>query len=189
MSFFAARAWRLALPGSNEALRTQLQILTALNRVTDAAEPLGALLAQVSAEERLGLIVSLPRFFQRVGDPRAAATLMEQALKRADADSIAARRAEAGQRGIAEPTTWLMGELGTLLSAKALYRDAERWERRALAIARWETRSSRANRSSAATPRTKASPPSVSGKIGRFPRSAKGIAPGVGSSRALATSS
>lgn len=42
--------------------------------------------------------------------------------------------AEADHRDIAEPTTLLMGQLGSLLSSKALHGDAERWERRALAI-------------------------------------------------------
>ncbi|MEI7462550.1 MAG: tetratricopeptide repeat protein, partial [Pirellula sp.] len=37
-------------------------------------------------------------------------------------------------KGIFSPTAWLMGELGTLLSAKALHREAENLERRALAM-------------------------------------------------------
>lgn len=76
----AARAWRTAAPQSLDALRMQLQILSALNRLGDAAEPLRALLQLTPAAERGGLIAALPRFLQRSPDTRATATLLEDVL-------------------------------------------------------------------------------------------------------------
>ncbi|MFN9278391.1 MAG: hypothetical protein ACK6DW_01440, partial [Betaproteobacteria bacterium] len=52
----AVRAWRQAVPDSLEAVRLQLQILSALNRPGDAAEPLKFLLARSPDSERSGLI-------------------------------------------------------------------------------------------------------------------------------------
>jgi hypothetical protein len=43
----------------------QLQILSAMNRVNDLAEPLRALLVMTAEAERGGLIASIPRFLQR----------------------------------------------------------------------------------------------------------------------------
>lgn len=77
----ATSAWRTALPASREAMRYQLQLLVVLNRVTEAMDPLGALLQATPADERPGLIASLPRFFQRAVDRRQAATLLEHLLK------------------------------------------------------------------------------------------------------------
>jgi tetratricopeptide (TPR) repeat protein len=76
----AAKAWRLALPESNDALRLHLQILAAMNRAVDAAEPLRLLLDRTPMAERNGLIASMPRLFQRAGDPKATAQMIEQAL-------------------------------------------------------------------------------------------------------------
>jgi tetratricopeptide (TPR) repeat protein len=77
----ASRAWRLAHPESLEALRQQLQILILLNKTDALAEPLRALLAQTPAAERPGLIMALPRFVQRAGDPSRVAGLLEEAFK------------------------------------------------------------------------------------------------------------
>ncbi len=77
----ATRAWRLALPDSLDALRTQLQILLVLQRTDGLAEPLRLLLAQTPADERGGLIGALPRFLHRAGDPATVARLMEDALR------------------------------------------------------------------------------------------------------------
>ena len=76
----ATRAWRTAQPQSTEALRMQLQILSALNRLADVPEPLRALLAATPAEERGALIAALPRFMQRGSDAKATAELMEDVL-------------------------------------------------------------------------------------------------------------
>ncbi|MBK9360703.1 MAG: tetratricopeptide repeat protein [Rubrivivax sp.] len=75
------RAWRQALPQSPDALRTQLQILSALNRTDDIAEPLRALLAVTPEAERGGLIAAIPRFLQRAGDRRQAAQLADAVLQ------------------------------------------------------------------------------------------------------------
>lgn len=77
----ATRAWRSALPGSVEAISLQLQILSALNRPAEAAEPLRSLLARTPEAERGSLIASLPRFFERAADPKAVAAMLEQALQ------------------------------------------------------------------------------------------------------------
>jgi tetratricopeptide (TPR) repeat protein len=77
----ASRAWRSARPQSLEALRVQLQIMVAMNRSAEIGEPLRALLAQTPAAERGATIASLPRFLQRAGEPRAIATLIEDATR------------------------------------------------------------------------------------------------------------
>lgn len=77
----AANAWRTAHPKSLEAMRTQLQLLVALNRVTEAMEPIGALLQATPMPERPALISALPRTLQRANDRKQAATLLEHLLK------------------------------------------------------------------------------------------------------------
>jgi tetratricopeptide (TPR) repeat protein len=76
----ATKAWRSTLPESAEALRWQLQILVALNRMEETAEPLRALLARTPVADRNGLIASLPGFYHRAGDAGAAARLLEDTL-------------------------------------------------------------------------------------------------------------
>ena len=77
----ATRAWRLALPASLDAIRMQLQILVALNRLTDTVEPLRTLITLTPDADRAGLVAALPRFMQRATDRRQAATVIEQALE------------------------------------------------------------------------------------------------------------
>ncbi len=77
----ATRAWRAARPESLEALRLQVQILIALNRPGDLAEPLRALLQATPPGERAGLIASLPRALQRSADKRLAATTLDAVLE------------------------------------------------------------------------------------------------------------
>ena len=77
----AVKAWRTALPASLEAMRYEIQLLVALNRVADAEEPLRALLQTTAAAERPGLIESLPRYLARSSDRPAAARLLERALQ------------------------------------------------------------------------------------------------------------
>ena len=76
----AARAWRQTLPQSLDALRYELQLLTALNRSGEAAEPLKLLLARTPEAERGALAATLPRLFQRVPDKRQAAQMLEEVL-------------------------------------------------------------------------------------------------------------
>ena len=77
----ASRAWRVARPESPDALRLQLQVLLALNRPAEIAEPLKALLSFTPAAERGALIAVLPRFLQRSSDLRVVTLAIEEALK------------------------------------------------------------------------------------------------------------
>jgi tetratricopeptide (TPR) repeat protein len=74
----AAQAWRDATPQSLAALRYQVQILLALNKVDDTAEPLAAWLEAVPVIERPGLIAGLPRLLQRVPDAKRVLALIDK---------------------------------------------------------------------------------------------------------------
>jgi len=76
----AARAWKQAFPKSREANRYVLQILIALNRVADSAEPLKTELALTDPVERNTVLAVIPRGYSRVGDKKLAASVVEQAL-------------------------------------------------------------------------------------------------------------
>jgi tetratricopeptide (TPR) repeat protein len=76
----AAQAWRQAQPASREANRYVLQILLALNRITETTEPLKDEVKLTPQVERPQAIITLPRFFSRVGDKKLAASVLEQAL-------------------------------------------------------------------------------------------------------------
>ncbi|MEF7614946.1 tetratricopeptide repeat protein [Aquincola sp. MAHUQ-54] len=76
----AAKAWNTALPESAEALRYQIQLLMAMNRQAEVAEPLRTLLAQTPVVEQPGMIASMPRFFQRAPDRKQVVELFEQIL-------------------------------------------------------------------------------------------------------------
>ena len=76
----AARAWKKAHPTSIEASRYMLQILLALNRVTESAEPLKALLGLTPTMERPKTLIAIPRLYARAGDKKLAAVVVEQAL-------------------------------------------------------------------------------------------------------------
>jgi len=77
----AVVAWRAAVPDSIDALRYQVQLLLALNRPSESAEPLAALLAAAPAAQRPLLIASLPRLYARSTDRRSTAELLEKALQ------------------------------------------------------------------------------------------------------------
>ena len=76
----AARAWKQAHPKSIEASRFTLQILLALNRVAETAEPLKSLVELTPTMERPQIFAAVPRLYARVGDKKITATLVEQAL-------------------------------------------------------------------------------------------------------------
>ena len=80
-AFSAVLAWRQALPDSLDALRYQIQLLIALNRVADVEEPLAALLRQTPRATLPALIDILPRFMARATDRDATAALVERALR------------------------------------------------------------------------------------------------------------
>jgi tetratricopeptide (TPR) repeat protein len=77
----AVLAWRKALPESQEAMRYQVQLLVALNRVTEADEPLGTLLKQTPRPSLPAMIDAVPRFLGRSTDRAAVAGLIERAMK------------------------------------------------------------------------------------------------------------
>lgn len=76
----AARAWRQAHPTSREANRFVLQILLALNRVADSAEPLKNEIAMTDGKDRAAALATIPRAYARVSDKKLAAAVVEQAL-------------------------------------------------------------------------------------------------------------
>ena len=74
-------AWRQALPGSEAALRYQVQILVALNRTREAEEPMAALLRTVSPMELPALIDAVPRLVARNVEQRTSADLVDRVLE------------------------------------------------------------------------------------------------------------
>src|SRR6476469_4601698 len=86
----AARAWKQAFSQSREANRYVLQILLALNRVAESAEPLKAELALSDPKERGATLGAIPRLYARVSDKKLAANVVEQALAEALADRTTA---------------------------------------------------------------------------------------------------
>ncbi len=82
----AAQAWRDALPDSREANRYVLQILIALNRITETVGPLRTELKLAPLPEQAQVIATLPRLYARASDKKLAASVLEQAL----ADQLAA---------------------------------------------------------------------------------------------------
>ncbi|MDP3604476.1 MAG: hypothetical protein Q8R59_01875, partial [Polaromonas sp.] len=76
----AAQAWRQAQPASREANRYVLQILIALNRLTETTEPLRTELRLAPLPEQAQAIATLPRLFARAADKKLAAGVLEQAL-------------------------------------------------------------------------------------------------------------
>lgn len=76
----ATRAWRQALPESLNAVRMEVQILSALNRLGDAAEPLGALVRLTPPADRAALIAAMPRALQRSPDKKRAAQILDEVL-------------------------------------------------------------------------------------------------------------
>ena len=116
-ALIASRAWLQAQPRSLDALRMQLQILSALNRTADAAEPLKSLLAMTPDAERASLIAAVPRFLQRATDKRQAAKVVE-ALREPNQTSADLRVPGRGAPGRA----WAAADDGAL--ALSLAREA-----------------------------------------------------------------
>ncbi len=76
----AARAWSRAQPASREANRYVLQLLLALNRPAETAEPLKAELAMASAADRAAAIAAIPISYAPISDKKQASKLVEQVL-------------------------------------------------------------------------------------------------------------
>lgn len=81
-ALLAVQTWRATLPQSVAAHHYLVQLLVAINRPQDAVEPLRSLIG-ISAppEQKLELISSVPRFFARLPDKKAAARLVEETLE------------------------------------------------------------------------------------------------------------
>jgi len=107
------KSWRQTLPRSTEAARTQVQLLFALDRVPEAAEPLKDLLEMSPPADRSALIASLPRAAQRAQDKGAAADQFERLLQPwLDApDTRVAARTALGRMRLAEGKTTAAVEL------------------------------------------------------------------------------
>lgn len=76
----AAQAWTQAIPASREANRYALQILIALGRIAETADPLKTELRLAPEIERLSVLASIPRAYARATDKTAAGTVVEAAL-------------------------------------------------------------------------------------------------------------
>lgn len=76
----AAQAWKQALPNSREARRFELQILIALNRISETGELLRADLAATPQIEHPFLMSVIARNYSRAPDKKLAASVVEQAL-------------------------------------------------------------------------------------------------------------
>ncbi len=79
-ALIAARAWKDAKPESREANAMVLQILVALNRVTESAAPLAREMALTEPADRLRAYNALPQLYARVTDRKAAQAVVEKVL-------------------------------------------------------------------------------------------------------------
>ncbi|HEY1089611.1 MAG TPA: hypothetical protein VGE47_00830, partial [Burkholderiaceae bacterium] len=80
-ALLAARAWAETNPKSAEAQQACLQLLALLNRPTEAAEPLRALLALRPEVQRPALIASLPQLFARSPEPKKVFATLDPVLR------------------------------------------------------------------------------------------------------------
>lgn len=76
----AVNAWKQALPASHKANRYLLQILITLNRIAETKEPLKTEIRQASTADQVALINAVPQTYDRAGDKRLAATVVESVL-------------------------------------------------------------------------------------------------------------
>ena len=82
-ALIAARAWRDAQPESLEAHQMVIQLLAALNRPAEVTEPLQSLLRLTPENQRVGVLASLPRLFQRAAEPKRVYAALEPVLQAA----------------------------------------------------------------------------------------------------------
>lgn len=76
----AAKAWKGAWPQSREANRYMLQLLIALNRIAETAEPLQQELSLTAPHSKAAALQALPAMYRRASDKALAAALVEKAL-------------------------------------------------------------------------------------------------------------
>jgi tetratricopeptide (TPR) repeat protein len=77
----AARAWREAQPNSQSANQYLVQILIALNQLSEVEPALARLLLITPKDEKIELIRSIPRQFTRVQNKALAAQVVERVLE------------------------------------------------------------------------------------------------------------
>lgn len=114
-SLQAAQAWKQAQPTSREANRYVLQILIALNRIADSAEPLKQEIELAPVAERPLALTAVPSAYARVSDKKLASTVVEAALAdylKSPATASAAWTTVGRMRGLAGDAQ------GALLAAK-----------------------------------------------------------------------
>jgi len=80
-ALMAARAWSQAAPQDRKANSQLLQILIALNQVTDSLGPLKKELNFASGTELNAVISQIPRQYARASDKKQAADIVQQALE------------------------------------------------------------------------------------------------------------
>ncbi|NUZ06669.1 tetratricopeptide repeat protein [Piscinibacter koreensis] len=102
----AVVAWRNAIPQSQDALRFQVQLLVALNRVAEAEEPLRALLAGLSDVTRPAAIDGLPALVSRRTDTAAQRAAAAALIERLVAPYLEAPVARTSAR-VAAARAWL----------------------------------------------------------------------------------
>lgn len=76
----AARAWQQAQPTSREPIRYVVQILIALNRITETEEPLKKSVELAPLADRTQAISAIPGAFARVSDKKLASMVVEQTV-------------------------------------------------------------------------------------------------------------
>lgn len=76
----AASAWKAAQPQSRDANRYVLQILVALNRVGETAEPLAREFTLTPQPAKVAAYAGIPLLYARASDKKLAARVVEQAL-------------------------------------------------------------------------------------------------------------
>jgi tetratricopeptide (TPR) repeat protein len=80
-ALLAARAWTQAWPKDRKANNQLLQILLAVNQVSESLEPLKKEIALAPEAERDTTINIIPRHYARVTDKKRAANVVQQALE------------------------------------------------------------------------------------------------------------
>jgi tetratricopeptide (TPR) repeat protein len=80
-ALLAARSWADTIPTSIDAHQTIVQLLALLNKPAEVPQPLTTLLKVAPAVQRPGLIVALPRLFQRSPDPKAVLAALAPVLQ------------------------------------------------------------------------------------------------------------
>jgi Flp pilus assembly protein TadD len=74
----AANDWHAALPNDRQAVEYQAQILMALDRPQELAEPLATLIRLAPEGQRAQVVASVPRSLARMSDRKATAKLVDE---------------------------------------------------------------------------------------------------------------